>query len=693
MDVKTKATTRLTNDSASESGPLFSPDGKTISYARAGSQPGLYLVAAVGGDSRRLAEGNGNNNFGVGITSHAWSPDSKWVAFARMDRFENTDIWLVPAVGATATNVTRYPGDNAAPQFTRDGRTLLFISARNGPEILFKLPLEQPDESASDDVKDEKKAKPDRSKDVKIDFADIQLRAAALMPPIGNIADYESSPDSSKVVAQFNNGFYAITLASGAIQPLNPNEPGYGIQFVPDGSRFFYLGAGGTPRSMGAGGGPASAIAFSAPLLFDRKALYKQSFNEFYRRFGEAFYDATMHGVDWKKLRDKYETYLSGVGTPEEFSNLLSEMVGEVNSSHSEISPASHLSGPQTASLGLYFDPAYRGPGLKIAGVLQKGPTDKPSSRILPGEYVLSIDGADVRPDEDYYLTLMDKTGKTVEVLVNTKPTKEGARTVKVKPINPGDWSNLEYDQRVTQNRERVDKFSGGRLAYIHIRGMDQESLRKFEREIGEDALNKDGLVLDIRGNGGGNTHDAILNVLSRKVYGYAQPRDGYRVSQPDHAFTKPIALLIDNHSYSDAEIFPAGFRALKLGAIIGVPTPGYVIGTYGGNLADGTGFRLPSWGWYTADGKNMENLGIPPDIYVENTAEDFAANRDRQMETAVQTLLNQLSGKPALASGPDGVGVPVSANTNPNGGSSFVAPPPPAKNGKEKRASVSSSK
>ena len=689
MDIKTKAVVRLTNDPATESAPTYAPDGKTISYARAGSQPGLYLVSATGGESRRLAEGNGNNNFGIGITAHSWSPDSKWLAFARMDRFENTNIWVIPAVGGAATNVTRYPGENVAPQFSKDGRKLLFISSRQGLPLLYQLPLEQPDDSAAADDKDDKKTpKPDRSKDVKIDFTDIHLRAATL-PAFGVVSDYAITPDSAKAIVLLNGSFAAITLATGQTQPLNPTEGGGNIQFLPDGSRFYYLGAGGTPRSLGVGGGPPSVVAFSAPFLFDRKALYLQSFNEFYRRFGEAFYDATMHGVDWKALRAKYEPYLSGVGTPEEFANLLSEMVGEVNSSHSEIGPASKGGGPQTASLGLYYDPNYAGPGLKVASVMRKGPADKFSSRVLPGEYVLGVDGTDVRQNEDYYLTLMDKTGKTVELLVNDKPTKDGARTVKVKPIGAAEWANLEYDQRVAQRRELVDKLSGGRLAYIHIRGMDQPSLQKFEREIGEDALNKEGLVLDIRGNGGGNTHDAILNVLSRKVYGYTQPRDGFRVSQPDHAYTKPIALLIDNHSYSDAEIFPAGFRALKLGPIIGVPTPGYVIGTYGGTLADGTSFRLPSWGWYTADGKNMENLGIPPDIYVENTAEDFAANRDRQIETAVATLLKDLPTKANLAFGPDGTGVPISANANPNGASSAVAPPPPAKSKADKRASV----
>ena len=244
---------------------------------------------------------------------------------------------------------------------------------------------------------------------------------------------------------------------------------------------------------------------------------------------------------------------------------------------------------------------------------------------------------------EDYYSTLQDKAGKTVELLVNGKPGKDGARTVKIRPISAMAWAELRESADIRRNRAMVDRMSNGRLAYIKIRAMDRPSLKEFERDLWGDAQNKQGLVLDIRGNGGGNTHDAILEALARRVYGYTQPRDGQRLTQPVRQWNRPIVLLINQDSYSDAEIFPAGFRSLKLGKIVGVPTPGYVIGTYSGRLVDGTVFRLPSWGYFTADGKNMENLGIPPDIYVENTPDDLAAGRDRQLESAVQALLQQI--------------------------------------------------
>ena len=496
----------------------------------------------------------------------------------------------------------------------------------------------------------------------------------------GSVADYAPSPDSQRVVVSTGSGFLSVSIKGGPPTPLSAGpELGGNIEFIPDGTRFFYTGANGTPRSLVNLPGPPQTpqvVPFSAELLFDRRALYQQAFNEFYRKFGADFYDAKMHGVNWASLRAKYEALLPGVGTPEEFANLLSEMVGEVNSSHSEINPASAGGGPQAATLGIFYDDSYTGPGLKVTSVMPKGPADLPTTRVLPGEYILSVNGVDVAMNENYYDLMHDKAGKVVDLLVNSKPSKDGARTVKLKAISTAEWTNLEYDARVKRNRALVDKLSGGRLAYIHIHNMDGPSLAKFERELYSDALNKDGLVLDIRGNGGGNTHDKILEDLSRHVYGYTQPRDGLRQMQPVRAFTKSVVLLINQESYSDAEIFPAGFRSLKLGKIVGVSTPGYVIGTYSGRLVDGTTYRLPMWGWYTNEGKNMENLGIPPDITVENKPEDIAANRDRQLETAVQTLLKELPANSDTTAGiGNGSDPSASANQNPNGGSSAARP------------------
>ncbi len=669
MDIKTKVLTRITNDNDTESDTHYAPDGKSVSFVKAGAQPGLYVAPADGTvPARRIAIGNGINNeeYGLGITSHAWSPDSKWLAFVRADRYENRDLWVVPVVGGTAINITRYPAGYSQPNFTPDGKKLLFISDRNGAPGLFKLSLENPEAAAPD----AKPAPGDRSKDVKIDFDDIHRRAQTVTPVAGIVTSYAVSPDSGLVAVHMNGNYFLAALNSGQNLPLTTTGELGGIPtFTPDGQRIFYFGVNGVPRTLGLnappyagpalpytdGNGankllhippqPSQVIPFTAEYLFDRRALYAQAFEEFYRRFGQQFYDPKIHGVDWRAIRARYETQLEGVATPQEFSDLLSKMVGEVNSSHSEITPKINDFGPVQYSLGVTFDPAYDGPGLKVLASLPKGPADKPAARIAPGEYILSVDGTDVMFDENFYELLQQKGNKTVELLVNSKPSKDGARTVKIRTISLAGWARLDEEGRLKRNRDLVEKASGGRLAYIHISGMNPEAFKEYRRELYSDAINKEGLILDIRGNGGGynQVDEAILQSLSPLIYGYTQPRDGQRQTLPTRAWTKPVVLLIDEHSASAAETFPSAFRAEHLGKIVGIATPGYLIGTYPAKLVDGTEFRLPTWGFFNEKGQNLENNGIVPDIRVENAPEDYAKGRDRQLETATATALQEL--------------------------------------------------
>lgn len=665
IDVETKQEKLLSNDPHDESSPKWSPDGKFLSFLRSGPQAGLYIVPADGSTPpKRIAESQGNNLFGIGISSYSWSPDSQWIAFTRRDHQETGDIWIVSVSGGKAVNVTYYPGANIEPQWTSDGKYLVFQSNRDRPAgmDLYAIPLEK-EKDKDDEEKQPSPEKPDapplgeksevkKEITVKIDFDDIENRAKRLTTQ--GSGPFGITPDGKTVVFISAVGgppeFWSIPVSGGSPQRLTTGGEGASLpRFAlepKDGSKFFVLAAGGTIKQIQRTG-PVWAvrpIAFTVRMELDRRAEIAQAFNEFWRAINTGFYDPKMHGVDWKAIRTRYEPRLAGVATKEEFGMfLLPTMVGELNASHTEVSPASEPGGPETAELGIYFDESYPGPGLKVTGYTNKGPNDNLGPKVKPGEYILRIDGEDVSWNEKMYEALLGKSGKTVELLVNDKPTTEGARTVKIKAISYSEWRELETQSRVRERRALVDKLSGGRLAYIYIPRMDRSSQEKFERELWGMAQEKEGLVLDIRGNSGGNVHDALLAQISRSAYAYTQPRDGVRSTQPFKHWDKPIVLLVDQDSVSDAEIFPEGFRHLKLGKIIGVPTPGYVIGTYNGVLQDGTSYRIPMWGWYTNDGKNLENTGVKPDIFVEHTPEDIVANRDRQIEVAVETLMKEL--------------------------------------------------
>jgi tricorn protease len=337
-----------------------------------------------------------------------------------------------------------------------------------------------------------------------------------------------------------------------------------------------------------------------------------------------------------------------------DFHILLTEMVGELNASHTGASPAptGGRGGEgggrgETASLGVWFDWSGNGPGMKVTGVLREGPADRDESRIKVGEYVLAVNGQDVTPTEAFVRSLWGQGGKTLDVLVNSSASKIGARTVKLNAISRGQFSGLLYEHWVQRNMDEVARLSQNKLAYLHIKAMDQPSLQRFERELVTEAYDKEGLVLDVRNNGGGRIHDELFALLTAKVHAYETPRDGLKMTQPFGAFNRKMILLINGSSFSDAEIFPNGFRANGLGKIVGVPTGGGVIGTGDITLLDNlTRFRVPRTGWHTLDGRNLENWGVPPDYYVEITPADHLAGIDPQLERATKELLKELKAK-----------------------------------------------
>jgi C-terminal processing protease CtpA/Prc len=396
-----------------------------------------------------------------------------------------------------------------------------------------------------------------------------------------------------------------------------------------------------------ASSGPAwngTALGYEARLEVVSDEVWRQVLAEYWRSINSGFYDAGMHGADWSAVRTRYEALLSGVGTSEEMAFfVLSPMAGELNASHSEVSPKVSGTAPEVAEAGLTFDHAYAGPGLRVTGYLKDGPNDDAGPLVKPAEVVLKIDGTDVSWNERMWSSLAGRAGKVTEFLVSPDGKPTNTRTVKLTPIPSGRARELEYEEEVRRARDLVTKLSGGRLAYVRVLSMDPPSTRRFERELWSIAPDKEGLVLDVRENGGGSTHDVVLSQLARSPYGLARPRDGAQSTQPWRHWGRPTALLINENSASDAEILAMGFRKLRLGTIVGARTPGYVIGTYSAELQDGTSYRIPMWGWYTLDGQDIENVGVEPDIAVDNGLASCGDADDEQLKGAVSALLKGL--------------------------------------------------
>lgn len=640
VEVASKTLKQLTTAPTSEHTSEFSPDGKWISYLRGYNSSELVVVPAEGGAEVVLVHD-------PAILSYRWSPDSRWIAYSRLKAHSagsRADVFLVPADDAKPINITRYPGMNTSPVFSRDGKTLYFLSDRSGNRNIWSVSMADPKNAPEEEPGT--RQTPQSGEPVHIDLPDIHLRARQLTTGETAVGSFEVSPDGRTVWFVMSplrtSDLFRVASAGGLSTRVAPGEGGTGLQFSADGSTLYYL-AGGTVKSLAVSTATpaASVLPLRARMEIDIQAELLQMFDEAWRKLRDGFYDAAMHGVDWVAVRNTYRPVVPFLTYKEDFFALFTLAMGELNASHMGIGAPSAAQSP---NLGFVPDWTYRGPGVKVGFVMPGSPADRPATKLAAGEVVLRVDGQDVKHPEHLTHLLNEREGRRLDVVVSADGKLDGARTLKMRPISGTAFKALEYDRWVKAAEAAVEKQSGGRLGYIHLSSMDDANLAKFKRLVFGDLNGKDGLVLDVRFNGGGSIADEILNVLHDKIFSWRTIRDDpERSPAPIFNFTKPVIVLINELSASNAEAFPWGFKQLKMGKVVGVPTNGSVIGTGATTLIDGTALRMPGAGAYTLDNINMENNGCPPDIYVENSFEDLSKRFDRQLARAVEELMKGL--------------------------------------------------
>jgi tricorn protease len=382
-------------------------------------------------------------------------------------------------------------------------------------------------------------------------------------------------------------------------------------------------------------------------------------FDEAWRALNENFYDPDFHGVDWPAQRVKYRPWALEASTSADFADIVNLMLGELNASHMGYYPPGTRgratpSGDNTGWIGITWDPAAGGPGVRVREVLPDSPAWRAEVAIQPGERVLAVNGTEVGGTSNVFAPFVDTVGERTTVTVRAIDGTD--RTVVVEPVSYSDQRRLRYDQWVRQRRALTDQWSNGRLGYIHIQGMDIPSFEEFERMLYAAAEGKEGLLVDVRSNGGGWTTDYLMAVLMVQRHAYTVPRGGdpairaYPQSRlPLAAWTRPAAAICNEDSYSNAEIFSHAFKSLGRGPLVGSPTFGAVISTGATRTLDGATVRLPGRGWFVAPtGLNMEHNGAQPDVLVwQPPAEDASATEDTQLQRAVQVLLADLETDP----------------------------------------------
>jgi tricorn protease len=488
------------------------------------------------------------------------------------------------------------------------------------------------------------------------------------------------------------NGLYSVNLdgrdrrriASGTFAGIQPTADRRTIYFRGAERAPAANNAGGAPApvgftiqrlAMGAGtpvgnargrGGNAAAgaaatgepVAFSFNVRVDRRDEWKQILDESYRVMKYRYYDPKMHGKDWTAIYAKYAPLVKYAGTNEDVYDIANAMIGELSSSHTGVSGPPSAAVPrqyQTHFIGLEMEPAngkYR-----VTHVYRDGPADKDWIDIDVGDYVQAIDGHDVKAGDDYWKILSSTDNEYVPVKVSKTPDGANAKTFRIATVTS--MTDIKYEEWVANNRDSVEKATNGQIAYVHIRAMNQPSLERFQNEIDE-FWQKKGIIVDIRNNGGGNIDQELLDILERQPYQFWNNRNGSRTwgRRPRQAIVGPKVMMTNYRSVSDAEVTPAGFKQLGLGKVVGNPTSAQVIATGSYALINGGAIRTPGSLVVTWDpskpnnyGVDLENYGVPPDVWVKNSASDEAKGMDRELKVAIDEVMKMLKSEPKVTS------------------------------------------
>jgi len=664
---------------SSDAGPIglpqYSPDGKWISYSKPDGmlRSHVYVKQLDGGVEKMI----GSEQFLVSSSARWTSDGKKLVMLAGIG---------APAMASLNRSTIQLYSVTLAKIEKRADEADVDLEEQAEGETGRRFPT-------SRSVRGE----------VKIDWDGLERRVRQLTRMSGSVTTVVPSPDGRTyafvamggeeegagpglyVIAEDGSRLTRIGTAPAETTEGSPRGRGFGfggyrdLQWSKDGRSIYYLqgggiyvvgvpgGGGAEPASTGTGGrfgrvmrgmgaatpAPAEAtssgarrITFTARMQVDAAAERLQVFEESWRVMKDRFYDRAMHGVDWAAAKERYKPLLADVADSDELHNVIMQMIGELNASHTGIS-----GGDTSAQAGERVQTRFPGFELeagesgcyKVAYIYKKGPADHDYVKLQVGNYILAVNGKALKTSDNYWRFFNLVPGRKFEFTVNAKPQMDGAWTVSLEPLSGAAQATLEYERWVEGRKAMVDKLSDGQIGYLHIKAMDAPSLAKFQRDLLTNQSKK-ALIIDQRFNGGGGIDQELLQILGqRKAYQSTRGRDSLAFPRPIQAFFGPMVVLQNERSASNAEMFPDGFRALGLGKVIGVPTYGAVIGTGSYRLLDGSSIRTPGFGVYTSKGENMENYGVPPDIHVDNTPADFLAGRDAQIEKAVEVLRGEV--------------------------------------------------
>ena len=651
----------------------WSPDGKWLVFTR----PDEYFnddvwVTPLDGSREPYNLSRHPDNDG----DPSWSSDGKVIAFTGRRADGEVDIHFVFLTrGDDQTTSRDRTLEKAIEKMSKARKASDKPAAK--PEEAEKKDEEAKAEKPDEDKKPEEAAKENDTKkdngkklpEVVIDFEGIHDRVRKVSVDNSTENGLFWSPDGKKLAFSARvggvSGLYTITMPD-ELSPKKLSGVSSSIgqaKWLETGNQIVGL-VSGVPASVGGGGdGKETTYRFRALQEYDPSAHYRAAFDQAWRTMRDRYYDERLGNRNWDAVRRKYTDAAAEAPSGEVFATIVNMMLGELNGSHlgftsfargipsspeptpepAETTPAFSVS---TAHLGVRFDRDYKGPGLKVRDVLPDGPADRETSRIEPGEIILSIDGRAVDPAMDLTEVLNGRLDRDFKLVVKNIGGEE--RTVMLRPISYSAVTRLLYEKWIKDNQAAVEKLSDGKLGYLHIQGMNFSSFYRFEQELYAVGAGKEGLLIDVRDNGGGSTADHLLTVLTQPLHAITVARGGkpgYPQDRKIYAtWDKPIVVLCNQNSFSNAEIFSHAIKTLNRGKVVGVTTAGGVISTGGTSIMDVGYMRLPTRGWFLIkDGQDMELNGCVPDVLLWPDPADQAAGKDLQLEKAVTVLQNEV--------------------------------------------------